>query len=286
MILYDCLLQVRLDHIPVSYYINLLISNLILIITLISASAFSPSKYDYNTFVHHWPPYLCFGVASACFKMIFAVERYQHIFHSQYQSDFSLKNIMFLMFLSFFRFLFLYRPQFHFIRKTKGFITFCVLAWIICIVLFAILISSYYYTGIISVVFTASMFIICLALTLKSLCVATSESAEEKYRVVGALVLLLVNYIFLILPMINFSIIPDFRDLNMKLFFTLSLHCPVIDFLLLGFMSKGPFIRLLMRLCCCRKRNPAENDSSRSAVGLQYRLQLGSETETKDRGRV
>ncbi|XP_008428329.1 uncharacterized protein LOC103477171 [Poecilia reticulata] len=232
--------MVRLDHIPVSYYINLLISNLMLIITLVSY-AFSPSFYYYGAFMHRvFLSYLCSGVTSSCFRMIFAVER----------------------------FLSLYRPQIHFIRKTKGFVTFCVLAWILCIVLCTILISFPSLAGPISLIFAAIMFIICLAVTLKSLCVASSESAEEKYRVVGALVLLLVNYIFLILPMIDFSINLYFRDLNTNIFFTLSLHCPVIDFLLLGFMSKGPFIRLLMRLCCCRKTNPAENDSSRSDAGL------------------
>uniref|UniRef100_A0A096LR54 G-protein coupled receptors family 1 profile domain-containing protein n=1 Tax=Poecilia formosa TaxID=48698 RepID=A0A096LR54_POEFO len=229
--------MVRLDHIPVSYYINLLISNLIPIISLVYNGRFS-SPYSYNDYYYYDPfmhrvflPYVCAGVASSCFRMIFAVER----------------------------FLFLYRPQIHFMRKTKGFVTFCVLGWILCIVLCSILISFPDLAGLISLIFSAIMFIICLAVTLKSLCVASSESAEENCRVGGALVLLLVNYIFFILSMIGFLI---------NTFFTLSLHCPVLDFLLLGFMSKGPFIRLLLRLCCCRKTNPAENDSSRSDVGL------------------
>lgn len=48
--------------------------------------------------------------------------------------------------------------------------------------------------------------------------------------------------------------------------FTLSLHGPVMDLILFAFMSKGPFIKLLMRLCCCRKETAAANDSSSSSV--------------------
>lgn len=107
------------------------------------------------------------------------------------------------------------------------------------------------------------MFIILLAFVIESLCVATSVPAEEKYRVVGTLVLLLVNYSVMIHSMIAYFF-NLFRP-GVTIYFTLTLHYPLMDFFLLAFMSKGPFIRLLMGLCC-RKRNPVETDSSEPAV--------------------
>ncbi|MEQ2256259.1 hypothetical protein ILYODFUR_022487 [Ilyodon furcidens] len=119
------------------------------------------------------------------------------------------------------------------------------------------------------------MFIVCLAVTLKSLCTTTSDPAEDKYRVVGTLVILRVNNIMAILPMVVHLLNPDLFYSAVMIWFTLILHCPLMDFLLLVFISKW----LLMCLCCCKKRNPAVNNSNRSDT--QQGRQLSSEPDMK-----
>ncbi|XP_007568060.1 uncharacterized protein LOC103148987 [Poecilia formosa] len=242
---------VRLDHIPATYYVNLLVSNLIQIITLIVymyIDRYGPYRLSVD-----FISYSCSGMASFSFRMIFALER----------------------------FLYISKPQCHFIRQCKGFVAVSVCGWIFSGVLVFLLITfSRDLLQLCLLLLAAVVTTILVAVTLKSLCAASSMPVREKCRNIGILVLMLVNYIVTIFPTgAYFIYIRSYLNqygygyyrrmessLITNIIFTLSLHCPVMDLILFAFMSKGPFMKLLMRLCCCSKETAAANDSSSSSV--------------------
>uniref|UniRef100_A0A3P9DP27 G-protein coupled receptors family 1 profile domain-containing protein n=1 Tax=Maylandia zebra TaxID=106582 RepID=A0A3P9DP27_9CICH len=117
----------------------------------------------------------------------------------------------------------------------------------------------------------APLFIFCLAGTLKALPAATSVPTEEKRRIVGTLVLLLLNYFLINLPAVilltlnSYSPYPEIlhpekaTDFIIIIFFLFS---SLLDFILFAFMCKGPIDRLLARLCCCSMESNNTGDGA------------------------
>ncbi|XP_038134113.1 uncharacterized protein LOC119778806 [Cyprinodon tularosa] len=231
--------MVYLDQHPVAYYVNLLIANLIQLITLIFIATNNLKDLDdiNSTCV------IIYGanaMASLYFRVIIALERC----------------------------FFIIWPKLQFIRQTKTSAIICILVWILCIVLFPLLI--FFYQRLIFFVFAlipSPMFIICPLGTFFSLPRATSVSPEGRRRIVGTMFLLIVNYTLTIVPpTIGFiSYIPSDRYYEQQVLVTLFLLSPFIDLFLFVFMRKGPIDDFLSCLCCCKMETSAVDDSSLSA---------------------
>ncbi|XP_042288695.1 G-protein coupled receptor 4-like isoform X2 [Thunnus maccoyii] len=101
--------------------------------------------------------------------------------------------------------------------------------------------------------------------TLKSLFAAISVPSDEKRRIVGILVLVLLIYTLLFLPNIIWSLVEEARYNHTfsGLTFILLRFSPLADLILYVFMRKGAIDKLLASLCCCRMDS---DDNSRSSV--------------------
>ncbi|XP_041803969.1 G-protein coupled receptor 4-like [Chelmon rostratus] len=228
--------QVRNDHVAPIYIINLLISDVIQLCSIIIWEApiqermiFIILPYSYN-----------FGVsASVCFMVCVAVERY----------------------------LIVSCPLWYRFRRTiKSSVVVCVVVWVLPLV-FLLTSRFWNYTGIffaVSLLIPLPVFIFCLGGTLKALSASTVPS-DEKRRILGILVLVLLIYTLLFLPRI-ISFLADKNIYNYKfhrlslLFLKLS---PLADLVLYVFMRKGAIDKLLAAVCCCRTDS---NDTNKPAV--------------------
>ncbi|XP_038588699.1 ovarian cancer G-protein coupled receptor 1-like [Micropterus salmoides] len=106
--------------------------------------------------------------------------------------------------------------------------------------------------------------------TFKALSASISVSSDEKRRIVGILVLVLLIYTLLFLPIIlNFLklCIYNMYDIYEDILTTLSLifvrFSPLADLVLYVFMRKGTIDKLLASVCCCRMDS---NDISSPSV--------------------
>ncbi|CAI5654925.1 unnamed protein product [Oreochromis niloticus] len=154
------------------------------------------------------------------------------------------------------RYCFIACPLLDCLRQTKGSVLVCVLVWVLCIVSVGLAVFLYEFVRlIIYAALPAPLFIFCLAGTLKALPAATSVPTEEKRRIVGTLVLLLLNYFLINLPaviLLTLNLYPRFPETLVDfIIIILSLFSSLLDFILFAFMRKGPIDRLLARLCCC-----------------------------------
>ncbi|XP_019221991.2 uncharacterized protein LOC109204762 isoform X3 [Oreochromis niloticus] len=154
------------------------------------------------------------------------------------------------------RYCFIACPLLDCLRQTKGSVLVCVLVWVLCIVSVGLAVFLYEFVRlIIYAALPAPLFIFCLAGTLKALPAATSVPTEEKRRIVGTLVLLLLNYFLINLPAVilltlNFETHFPVKTIDF-IIMILFLFSSLLDFILCIFMRKGPIDRLLARLCCC-----------------------------------
>uniref|UniRef100_A0A669C443 Uncharacterized LOC109204762 n=1 Tax=Oreochromis niloticus TaxID=8128 RepID=A0A669C443_ORENI len=212
---------VRRGKIPIISYTNLLISNLIQMCIMIAWVA----RVERSICVMI---YISCAMASLYFKMCIALERY----------------------------CFIACPLLDCLRQTKGSVLVCVLVWVLCIVSVGLAVFLYEFVRlIIYAALPAPLFIFCLAGTLKALPAATSVPTEEKRRIVGTLVLLLLNNFLINLPAVilltlNFETHFPVKTIDF-IIMILFLFSSLLDFILCIFMRKGPIDRLLARLCCC-----------------------------------
>uniref|UniRef100_A0A669AVB5 Uncharacterized LOC109204762 n=1 Tax=Oreochromis niloticus TaxID=8128 RepID=A0A669AVB5_ORENI len=197
--------------------------------------------------------------ASLYFKSCIALERYLSVFHCV--CTFMSLNIIFYSEASFVsllccRYCFIACPLLDCLRQTKGSVLVCVLVWVLCIVSVGLAVFLYEFVRlIIYAALPAPLFIFCLAGTLKALPAATSVPTEEKRRIVGTLVLLLLNNFLINLPAVilltlNFETHFPVKTIDF-IIMILFLFSSLLDFILCIFMRKGPIDRLLARLCCC-----------------------------------
>ncbi|XP_067466971.1 proteinase-activated receptor 3-like [Thunnus thynnus] len=159
---------------------------------------------------------------------------------------------------------------YHFRRTVKISLVVCVVVWILPLVYVLPLYFWFEFkiSKTISYVFFLVPFpllIFFLGGTVKSLSAAISVSSDEKRRIVGMLVLVLLTYTLLFLPNIIVLLIEEVRDNDtlVKLRLILLRFSPLSDLILYFFMRKGAIDKLLASLCCCRMDS---DDNSRSSV--------------------
>uniref|UniRef100_A0AAZ1XAZ6 G-protein coupled receptors family 1 profile domain-containing protein n=1 Tax=Oreochromis aureus TaxID=47969 RepID=A0AAZ1XAZ6_OREAU len=159
---------VRKEQAPITYYTNLLFSNLVqcsmMIPFIVQGNSELHGVFQYSPLI-----FCCAVIASVNFKMCIATERC----------------------------LVITRPQWNCIRQTKGSVLLSVLVWTLSVI--TVPLAVFFYVIILPVLIffalvPSFLFILTLVWTLKALPAATSVPTEEKRRIVGTLVLLLLNY--------------------------------------------------------------------------------------------
>ncbi|CAI5654934.1 unnamed protein product [Oreochromis niloticus] len=257
---------VRREQVPITYYTNLLISDLIqfsMMIFVLISIFLNPELvlYHYISF----GIFLCAVFANLDFKMCIATERYLSVFLC-IAFNYILKRpskdkcppVLTSMSVLCCRCLVITRPQWNCIRQTKGSVLLSVLVWILSIIT-GFLVAFFDMISLPLFIFfnllPFFLFILTLVWTLKTLPAATSVPTEEKQRIVGILVLLLVNHCLMFLPLIIFYIV------SISLYFhvdipvllihvNLFLFNPFMDLILVFLMRKDPIDNQLLSLCC------------------------------------
>lgn len=242
MAIYALYSQVRSDHVAPIYVINLLVSDLIQLCCLI-VEATQPKDWTTHV-VFCLIYYFCVG-ASVGFMVCVALERY----------------------------LVIACPLWYRFRRTiKISVLVCVVVWAIPVVG---LLPLFFWKNckIKEKIFTVflllplPLLIFFLGGTLRALSASISVPSDEKRRVVGMLVLVLLIYTLLFLPTLILLVVYGARDNDtlrslFPMFFRLS---PLADLVLYVFMKKGAIDRLLAVVCCCRMDS---NEISSPAVSM------------------
>uniref|UniRef100_A0A087YGH5 G-protein coupled receptors family 1 profile domain-containing protein n=1 Tax=Poecilia formosa TaxID=48698 RepID=A0A087YGH5_POEFO len=232
---------VRLDRVPVSYYMNLLLSNLTQLIILIALPPNFPYYWRYWRYSASLIIYACCALASLCFRTMIALERYCSISC----------------------------PSSSCITQTKGFVIVSVFVWVFCLVFVPLFISlRQKLSCLIFALLPAPVLLTCLVVSLKHVCGTVSVPAEEKCRTVGILVVLLLHYSVAVFPIVISSFVfNNFWSFSPDIYLSLFLLGYFFDLLLFVVMCKGLIEKLLKCLCCCcRMENVERNDGSRSSV--------------------
>ncbi|XP_045898703.1 G-protein coupled receptor 4-like [Micropterus dolomieu] len=219
--------MVRRDHVAPIYLINLLITDVLQFCCMIVRVAPNVDKKINFIFIFI---YLSALFASVFFMVCISLERYLVIAHPLW-----------------------YRCR----RTIKTSVVLCVLVWVLSAVcgflnffiervvryiLFTILLPPF------------PLLIFSLVGTLKALSASISVPSDEKRRIVGILVLVLLIYTLLFLPSIIWLLEENSENLDFlsTIFIRLS---PLADTFLYVFMRKGSIDKLLASVCCCRMDN-------------------------------
>ncbi|XP_029306122.1 G-protein coupled receptor 4-like [Cottoperca gobio] len=232
---------VQKDHVAPIYVMNLLISDLIQLCCMIVLVV--PPKQTLVTSIASNLIYYSGLVASVCFMVSIGLERYLVIAHPLW---------------------------YRFRRSIKISVVVCVVIWVLPVVcLFTSLAVSIPYD---QSPIAAAFFLLPLPLlifflsgTLRALSASISVPADEKRRIVGMLVLVLLIYTLLFLPYIIWLLADGIKcDITFTHLSSLLLRLsPLADLALYVLMRKGTIDKLLASVCCCRMDS---NDSSSSAV--------------------
>ncbi|XP_034538010.1 G-protein coupled receptor 4-like [Notolabrus celidotus] len=232
---------VRKDHVAPIYVINLLISDLIQFCCMIALESQHIHGIAYEI-VYYF--YCCGLVASVCFMMCVSLERYLVVTHPLW---------------------------YRFKRTIKTSVIVCVVVWVIspiCCLIVCPWVDSKVPEIIFSVflIIPLPLFIFCLVGTLRALSASVSVPSEEKRRIVGILVLVLLTYTLLFLPSIISYQAEGMLDNSCYIvslvFVRLS---PLADLVLYFLIRKDAIGQFLASVCCCKIES---NDNNTSTVNV------------------
>ncbi|XP_044229398.1 G-protein coupled receptor 4-like [Thunnus albacares] len=239
--IYSLYSQVQNNNVAPIYIINLLISDIIQLCCMIVEVAKPMNWKIYK--IYYINIYYYSVLASVGFMVCVALERYLVI---------------------------AWPLWYRFSRTIKNSLVVCVVIWILPLVHVLVLYSPRDYRIKITIfsiflIVPFPLLIFFLGGTLKSLSAATSVSSDEKRRIVGMLVLVLLIYTLLFLPNIIWFLVEEARYnyTFTNLSFMLLRSSPLADLILYVFMRKGVIDKLLASLCCCRMDS---DDNSRSSA--------------------
>ncbi|XP_074532168.1 G-protein coupled receptor 4-like [Halichoeres trimaculatus] len=233
---------VRKDHVAPIYVINLLITDLFQLCCLIvlESGIFGYVKRIYG----------CLLLTSVGFMVCVSLERYLVIAHPLW---------------------------YRFRRTIKISVAVCVVVWVIPpVLLFTVdqLVRNAVW-GLIGAEFILSLFfmtpfplfIFFLVGTLRALSASVSVSSDEKRRIVGILVLVLLIYTFLFLPAIICLLVDEGRlNNNFTILAVMSYRLsPLADLSLYIFIRKDIVGKFLSAVCCCKMES---NDNDEPAVNV------------------
>ncbi|XP_060911533.1 G-protein coupled receptor 4-like [Labrus mixtus] len=224
---------VRKDHVAPIYVINLLISDLIQLCCMI---VFETKEYQPQSIEFYI--YECGLLTSVFFMVCVSLERYLIITHPLW---------------------------YRFKRTIKISVVVSVVIWLIPPVFFLIVfpwvtrdVAGIIYSIFLTIPFP--LFIIFLVGTLRALSASVSVHSEEKQRIVGVLVLVLLIYTLLFLPsMILFLNINRSDKTLTDLSFMFVKMSPLADLILYVFIRKQSIGKLFTTVNCCRVANTDTN---------------------------
>ncbi|XP_059214974.1 G-protein coupled receptor 4-like [Centropristis striata] len=238
--IYGLFSLVRNGEVAPIYVINLLISDLIQFCCMIAEVAQPTDVYLFNS--DYWEIFDAFSyiydynlVVSVGFMVCIALERYLVIVHPLW-----------------------YRCR----RTIKSSVLICVLVWILPVV--CVLTERFSYGNEVSVIFAIfyllplPLLIFFLIATVKALYASISVPTDEKRRIAGMLILVLLIYTLLFLPFIIVNVFSYPQDDNPDIFFLFELVpmflklSPLADLVLYMLMRKGTIRQLSDCLCRCR----------------------------------
>ncbi|XP_074532165.1 G-protein coupled receptor 4-like [Halichoeres trimaculatus] len=228
---------VRKDHVAPIYVINLLITDLFQLCCLIVLESQPKSGFP----LARLRVYYCFLLTSVGSMVCVSLERYLVIVHPLW---------------------------YRFRRTIRISVAVCVVVWVIPPVLFFAvlpLVGTSLAQIILFIFFIIPfpLFIFFLAGTLRALSASVSVSAEEKRRIVGILVLVLLIYTFLFLPTIIFFLsaarVAQSKDLGVLSFMFVKLS-PLADLSLYIFIRKDIVGKFLSAVCCCKMESNGNDE--------------------------
>ncbi|KAF3707883.1 G-protein coupled receptor 4 [Channa argus] len=235
MAIYAVFSLVRKDHVAPIYVINLLISDLMQFCCMIADMVQYLQAYKIFFYIH-----LTGLMASVCFMVCIALERYLVIAWPLW-----------------------YRHR----RTIKISVVVCFVVWAIPV--------TYTFLGLfwndelflfgIFLLLPFPLLIFFLGATIKALSAAISVPSEEKLRIVGLLVLVLLIYTLLFLPSAILALAGNSHNnfVFINVSFLLVKLSPLADLFMYVFLRKGAVNKLLASVCCCRTDH---SDISRSTM--------------------
>ncbi|XP_045921148.1 G-protein coupled receptor 4-like [Micropterus dolomieu] len=228
--------MVRRDHVAPIYVINLLISDLLQLCYMIFEVA---NIKDGNVRKIFSFIYYSGLIASVGFMVCVALERYLVIVHPLW---------------------------YRFRRTIKTSVAVCVLVWALPLVFFiSIFLETYVESNqvfIIIILLPFPLLIFFLVGTFRALSASISVPSDEKRRIVGVLLLVLLIYTLLYLPTIIMILVDHTNDTLFYLSFMLIKLSPLADLVLYVFMRRGTIDKLLASVCCCRMDSNEISSSS------------------------